>query len=125
MLYAQEVKPNTVEFSAVLKQGEQFSFGAKSLRFKEVVSDSRCPKNVTCIWAGEAKILLEVCENGKVVEERIVQINSTSVPLNFSAEEFSYFLNSLILLPYPEAGTKVELKNYTLNLQITGQPKEI
>ena len=59
-LHAQEKKPETFVYTAALQKGQQFSFGEKSLRFKEVVSDSRCPRNVTCIWPGEAKVLLEV-----------------------------------------------------------------
>ena len=123
-LHAQTTESETVVYTAALQKGQQFSFGEKSLRFKEVVSDSRCPRNVTCIWPGEAKVLLEVFENGKVIEEKVVVINSAKIPLKFSAEGISYFLNSMVLLPYPVAGNET-LENYTLNLQITGKPKEI
>jgi hypothetical protein len=49
-----------------LKVGES----AKALReglkveFDSVAEDSRCPRGVTCIWAGNAKILLKVEKDG-------------------------------------------------------------
>jgi hypothetical protein len=57
-LMAQDDKPKPITYSSLLQPGEFFSFGRNSLHFKEVISDSRCPKDVTCIWAGEAKILV-------------------------------------------------------------------
>ena len=30
------------------------------LRFVSVSEDSRCPRDVTCVWAGEVKVLLEI-----------------------------------------------------------------
>jgi len=53
-LYAQE-NDSIVKFSAEMDLGELFSFENKSIQFKKVISDSRCPKEVTCIWAGERK----------------------------------------------------------------------
>ena len=40
------------------------------IRLKEVVEDSRCPKDVTCIWAGQAVVIVEVFENKKLIEEK-------------------------------------------------------
>lgn len=36
-----------------------------AITFKKVIEDSRCPKGVTCIWAGRAKVLVEISENEK------------------------------------------------------------
>ncbi|WP_010230960.1 hypothetical protein [Gillisia marina] len=57
--YAQE-KDSIVNFNAELDYGELFTFKNKSIQFKKVISDSRCPKDVTCIWAGEAKVLVAI-----------------------------------------------------------------
>jgi len=37
-----------------------------NLKFEEVLSDSRCPKDVECVWAGEAKVLIEIYQNGHI-----------------------------------------------------------
>jgi hypothetical protein len=40
---AQEI-PEVHSYKAVIGQGELLNFGNRYLKFKEVVSDSRCPK---------------------------------------------------------------------------------
>jgi len=34
------------------------------VRFYAVLGDSRCPPNVQCIWAGNARIAIEVAQQG-------------------------------------------------------------
>lgn len=46
--------------SLELKTGEQAAIGNVTIKFKKVLSDSRCPRGVTCIWAGEAKVLVAI-----------------------------------------------------------------
>jgi hypothetical protein len=43
-----------------LAQGEQAVFGQQALNveFIRVVTDSRCPSDATCVWAGEVKVQL-------------------------------------------------------------------
>ena len=45
-----------------LKIGESAEMPREGLKieFDSVTEDSRCPKGVTCVWAGNAKILLKV-----------------------------------------------------------------
>lgn len=117
-LFAQEQKQDVILHAGALQQGEFLVFGNKSLKFKEVVADSRCPKDVTCIWAGEAKVLIEVLENGKSVEEKVVTIGATSIPLKFNAEDILYSLSFMQLLPYPTSTNKNPGQDYTLNLQV-------
>lgn len=48
----------------VLRQGESAALGAPGspealvVSFRRVTSDSRCPRNVQCVWAGEVTVLL-------------------------------------------------------------------
>ncbi len=45
----------------VLAVGESADLGdGRSLGFVKVVSDSRCPKDVQCVWAGEVKLAFEL-----------------------------------------------------------------
>lgn len=106
-------------YRSAMQQGEQVVFGDRSIKFKEVVSDSRCPKDVTCIWAGEAKVLIEVFENDRFIEEKLVVINSGNIPLDFSAEDISYSISSLELLPYPTSQNKKSGQDYTLKIQVS------
>jgi hypothetical protein len=40
-----------------------------TLVLKEVVSDSRCPEGLNCIWAGEVTVVLSVYKDSKLVED--------------------------------------------------------
>ena len=46
------------------------------LQLKNVLDDSRCPKGVTCVWAGEAEIIVFVYENKKILEEKTIIIST-------------------------------------------------
>ena len=45
--------------------GETVQFKKASVSFLKVLEDSRCPSDVTCIWEGQARVLVEVTETGK------------------------------------------------------------
>ena len=112
----------TFVYSSVLQSGEQLVFGNKSIRFKEVISDSRCPKDVTCVWAGEAKVLIEIFENGNRMSEKLVVINPNiidKIPLHFSAGVGIYSISSFRLFPYPCTNSKKAKMNYRLELQVS------
>jgi hypothetical protein len=120
-LSAQVQEENRI-FNSVLKGGEQLEFGDKSIRFKEVISDSRCPKGVTCVWAGEAKVLIQIFEKGKLLNEKQVVINSTTldkIPLQFSPGGGIYSITAFMLFPYPSTASKKNTMDYTLEMQVS------
>ncbi len=117
--YAQETD-TIINFNSLLKTGELFSFENKSIQFKKVISDSRCPKDVTCIWAGEAKVLIAVMENGKQVKEQIVTLTAAEdFTFGFADSEGLYNMNSLNLYPYPVATHKIADSEYCLKIQFS------
>ncbi len=120
-LSAQDQEENRI-FNSVLQGGEQLEFGDKSIRFKEVISDSRCPKDVTCVWAGEAKVLIEIFEKGKLINKKLVVINPSAIdeiPLQFSAGGGIYYISAFRLFPYPSAASKKDKIDYALELQVS------
>lgn len=111
---------DTISYESLLRPGELFSFENKSIQFKKVISDSRCPKDVTCIWAGEAKVLIAVMENGKEVEEKIISLKQTEgFSFGFSDSKNVYSLDALELYPYPTAKHKIEDSEYCLEIQLS------
>lgn len=123
-MMAQEPK-DSIEvniFSSTLQKGELMNFGNKSVKFLEVVSDSRCPREVTCVWAGEAKLLIGVFKDGKLLKEMVVSHSSSNVPynipINFSSEGIAYFISGLELYPYPTANTKIPEGEYFLEILV-------
>ena len=56
-----ESPPAPMPGSVVLGFGDEVTVAsATQLRFVRVVNDSRCPKGVQCVWAGEVKIEFEL-----------------------------------------------------------------
>jgi len=54
-----EPGPATESGLLVLGVGQSAEIGpATTLRFNRIVSDSRCPADVQCVWAGEVRIAL-------------------------------------------------------------------
>ena len=108
-----------VQFYAEINAGGLFSFENKSIQFKKVISDSRCPKDVTCVWAGEAKVMLAILENGKLIEEKIVTLNAQNkIDLSFLGLEDIYSLKALDLIPYPVSSHKIKDSEYCLKIQL-------
>ena len=42
------------------------------IRFDEVRNDSRCPADVTCVWAGDAQVVVTISRNGSPDVSRIL-----------------------------------------------------
>lgn len=63
--------------SFTLAQGQTATVRGTETRitFKQVREDSRCPVDVTCVWAGDAKIEIVIEPNGSAVT-RILSITS-------------------------------------------------
>ncbi len=89
-----------------------------SVTLLKVVSDSRCPIGVTCIWAGEAKVLVQIKKDGKIEEkEIIITPNSTANSNSFIASDGKFNINAIDLLPYPEKGKTIG--EYILKINVT------
>ena len=103
-----------------------------TLNFEEIVAiddielqlisvvDSRCPKNVSCIRAGEAKVVVEVFKNGKFLKQQTLTFHPSSINKNTTTLYTSNNLNiyGLKLFPYPQGLGKINEKDYVLELVI-------
>ena len=91
------------------------------LKLKSVTADSRCPEDVTCVWAGEAQVVISVYQNRKWVEDHALVISSKTEKEN--EVWFSQYvtvkqkrIKSISLLPNPKSGETIPQKKYTLKL---------
>lgn len=85
-----------------LKPGERATFQADRLqvRFDRVVSDSRCPKNAQCVWAGEAVIRLTVTLPDK--STKAVDVKTSLTDAGTTVGAFLISVNDLTPLPTVE-----------------------
>lgn len=118
----------------ILCSGDTMELGAKRIKFKKVVSDSRCPNGVTCIWAGEVQVLIEFYEDGELKGEKVISGSNISIGKNevvagtdISIAEFfnakGLKIKGIEVLPYPQANRKISPEEYSLNLEISEKVK--
>lgn len=80
------------------------------IRFSELKEDSRCPKLVHCVWAGNAQILL-------LLNDKEYHLNTLQEPQEITFGDYN--VNLVALEPYPVYGQKIEKESYIATLAIS------
>jgi hypothetical protein len=101
-----------------LRLGDSVWVDGNGLRivFEGVSSDSRCPIDVQCIWEGDALVRLEL-DTGTNDTSRIELHTSARVSVEASFREYRVRLERL--MPRPQAGVKIEPREYNATLLVT------
>jgi hypothetical protein len=87
-------------FTISINQPAQFTDRELSLTFQDVLEESRCPSNVQCAWAGQARISIRVSQTG---QEPVTLEMNTNPPLKQDVVTYGDFQIQLLTLdPYPE-----------------------
>ncbi len=91
------------------------------IKFKKVISDSRCPIGVQCVWAGEAKVLLGIKSKKLCLEKKEITINSKNVlndgsNLIYASERIKIYATGLY--PHPVSPVKNDFKKYYLEFSV-------
>ncbi len=115
------VKAETPKIVSKLRFGKPMKIGDVELKFIKVLSDSRCPKGVACVWAGEAVVLVDIFKDGKKTEQKELTFSPKSHLQNkfsniLKSDELS--ISSYNILPYPKYGRKITNEEYYLQLEI-------
>jgi hypothetical protein len=101
---------------ASLKAGQTVVIegGKLNIEFLEVVEDSRCPRNVTCIWQGQAVCSLQITPaDGSMYN---LDVTEPGLSEGFSEAVFQDYLIYFHLKPYPERGGEITKDEYRLDL---------
>ncbi|MBW1297793.1 hypothetical protein [Aquimarina litoralis] len=122
-LSAQE-KPKQIQTPKIitkLKLGKKINLKSKSLQFLKLVEDSRCPKYVSCVWEGQAKVIVGVYENDILVEEKLIIIGAKGITPDSPKELLKQEEKAILgynLSPYPVNDEKIPHKDYYLELLV-------
>jgi hypothetical protein len=97
-----------------LATGESASFdsGKISVRFVAVAEDSRCPKNEQCVWAGNARVELEVTAGGSGA--RTIALDTNKGTRDAEIEGYAVSLEDVAPLPVSGRGIAPEQYRVTL-----------
>jgi len=116
----EEVKANLgQEFSLSIGQTVSIQGEELKLRFVEVIGDSRCPKDVTCVWQGQASYIIEITYLESLNKVTLIQPGLTE---EFSQIDFKDYVIEFNLTPYPQAGKEIKESDYRLQLVVTKPP---
>lgn len=85
------------------------------IKFIEVVDDSRCPTDTECIWAGNARIKLQLSKNGK--RSRLVELNTGQG--DTSAVYEGVKIELVDLNPKPATNIRINRNGYTATLAVS------
>ena len=89
------------------------------IKFEAVEQDSRCPADVTCVWAGNAVVRLELTINGR--DSKTVSLNTARSPSLVTETHYRNYKVSLVgLKPYPKRSTqKIAPADYKVTLVVS------
>ena len=92
-----------------------------NLTFVDLLFESRCPSNVQCVEAGEARISIRVSQNG--ADEETLEMN-TNPPLKQDVVVYGDFQIQLTALnPYPEEmDQRIPARQYEATFVVTERP---
>ncbi|WP_035335443.1 hypothetical protein [Dokdonia sp. PRO95] len=98
-------------------QGESTYIEGATVRLVKVLEDSRCPKGVDCIWAGNAKVAVEIIsESGKKVTKEITLGGGPVAPI-YLQDDLKVLIKGLA--PYPSSLSKIKASDYYLQVEVS------
>ena len=117
---------DSLSVSSFINFNQKIDYGSFHVKFKRLVSDSRCPKDVMCIRAGEAKVLLSIYENGKFIQDQEIIIDASGYVMKennlaFNTKDFKIY--GMTLTPYPINSNTIPQEDY--KIEIVFQPNRL
>ena len=101
-----------------LRAGQQAAVEGKRLkvRFVRVLNDSRCPVDVTCVWAGNAEVLIEVEDRGSRTRLKLNTQGGDKFPKE--GRHHQYIIELVALGPNPRNSSRKKATDYVVTLVI-------
>jgi hypothetical protein len=88
--------------------------GRLTVKFLELIEDSRCPEDVNCIWAGVGRIKIQLSKNGKSSEFEL-NTNQRDKPAVFQG----YSVTLIDLEPRQSRTSKYSPSAYSATLTVS------
>lgn len=93
---------------------KKFSRSNLTVKFIELVEDSRCPEGTTCIWAGNAKITIEV---SKGRNKETFEVNTNLGPKGATYD--GYAIELIALTPVPKENIRINKNGYVATFAVS------
>jgi hypothetical protein len=103
------------DFVLAPRQNASISSTGLMVRFERVTADSRCPRDVTCVWSGSAALRLEIVKNG--IPQWAGTLNTHEEPRQVALGDHE--LRVIALTPDPVSTKPIQENEYRLTLRVT------
>lgn len=105
-----ESREGELNKEVIIKNGQAVNIKSENLliKFISVQEDSRCPKDVNCVWAGNGKIIINVSQSNDNKKE--FELNTNLNPTSITYQGYEIKLEKLN--PYPHSKSKIEKSDY-------------
>lgn len=104
------------EFTLAIGESAGIEDQNMEITFLQVLEDSRCPRNVTCIWAGRVSAAVEITGSQPGYKMVLTQPGLSGQPATETYKEYEFAFN---VTPYPESGKQIASEEYRLNLTVS------
>ena len=84
------------------------------IKFVDLIEDSRCPTDTQCVWAGNAKIKVELSRNGT---KKTVELNTGLAPQSVRFEGYEFKVTKLT--PAPASNVRIRKDGYVATFTVT------
>jgi len=108
------------EFSLSIVQHASVTGEDLGITFEEVTEDSRCPSDVTCVWAGRVSCVIELTHAGSSHRMTLTEPGLTS---EYTREQYEEYELAFHVTPYAEAVRNIANDAYRLHLMISKLPE--
>ena len=94
---------------------KRFSRSHLTVKFVSLVEDSRCPIGTNCIWAGNAKIKIEVSNRGR--NKQTFEVNTNLGPKGATYD--GYQIELVDLTPVPKENIRINRNGYVATFAVS------
>jgi hypothetical protein len=102
-----------IDSEFVLAPGESSLVEDVSIRFVRVATDSRCPADVVCVWAGDAQVQIVVTSRRSTKEYDLHTSDMKPVVHE------DYTIHLVKVEPYPFTSRTIAPEEYRVTLKVT------
>ena len=106
--------PKPAAREVILQIGEKGKVGDLSITVNKFVSDSRCPLDVQCVWAGEFKANITLTDPTR---NETIDISTANAPHVFGDKKISL----VNVVPVRQSGQEIKADQYRITLLVNNK----
>ena len=113
-IFAVEAQTRQQQQKVQIHKQKRFSRSNLTVKFVSLVEDSRCPIGTNCIWAGNAKIKIEV---SKGRSKKTFEVNTNVGPKGATYD--GYQIELIDLKPVPANNVRINKNGYIATFAVS------